>query len=119
MERQIHIWNALAVIVINLALAAFAWGRARQGLPPARPMRILQGIAHALLLLQVLLGIGLLFRGSMVSPVHPLLGILALLALLLPVIVPALRANRPLAAAVVPTAVTILAVLAYGIGGMR
>lgn len=119
METQIHIWNGLLVIVLNLGLAAVAWGRVRQGLAPAPAMRAVQGIAHALLTLQVLIGIGLLARGQAITPVHPLVGILALLSLLLPVAVPSLRANRPLAAAVVPTAVTLLALLAYGIGEMR
>jgi hypothetical protein len=119
METQIHIWNGLLVIVLNLGLAAVAWARARQGQAPTRALWAVQGIAHLLLTVQVLLGVGLLARGQTITAVHPLLGILALLSLLLPLVVPTLRDNRPLAAAVVPTTVTILALLAYGVGEFR
>jgi hypothetical protein len=81
--------------------------------------RAVQGVAHLLLTVQVLLGVGLLVRGSAINILHPLLGILALLALFLPMVVPALRANRPLAAAVVPTTVLVLALLTYAIAEMR
>jgi len=66
---------------------------------PPPVMRALQGVAHLSLTLQVLIGIGMLARGQVITPIHPILGILALLSLLLPVAVPALKANRPLAAA--------------------
>jgi hypothetical protein len=119
MELQIHIWNGLLVIVLNLALAVVGWMRARSGQRPPSALRAVQGIAHLLLLVQVLLGVGMLAQGRMITPIHPLLGILALLSLLLPLVVPTLRANRALAAAVVPTIVTVLALLAYGVGEMR
>jgi hypothetical protein len=119
MEQQIHMWNGLLVIVLNLGLAIVAWVRARQQLAPTPAMRAVQGGAHLLLTLQVLLGIGLLVRGSAITIVHPLLGILALLALFQPMLVPALRANRPLAAAVVPTTVLVLALVTYALGELR
>jgi hypothetical protein len=119
LELQIHIWNGLLVIVLNLALAAFGWMRARSGKRPPPAARAAQGVAHLLLLAQVLLGVGMLARGGSITPIHPLLGILALLSLLLPLVVPTLRANRALSAAVVPTVVAVLALLAYGVGEMR
>lgn len=119
MELVLHIYNGMLVILLNLVLAVAAWLRARRGQSPPPLLRALQGVAHLLLTVQVLLGIGMLARGARISWIHPVLGILALLALLLPVVVPALKANRPLAAAVVPTVITILATLAYGVGEMR
>ena len=116
MEAQIHLWNGLLVIVLNLVLAVVGWMRARQRLAPLPVQRAVQGVAHLLLTFQVLLGVGLLARGRTIAVIHPLLGIVTLLALLLPVLVPTLRANRPLAAAVVPTVVVILALLTYAIG---
>ena len=119
MEQQIHMWTGLLVIVLNLALAVIGWVRARRQLPPVPATRAVQRIAHLLLTVQVLLGVGLLVRGSAITILHPLLGILALLALFLPMVVPALRANRSLAAAVVPTTVLVLAFLTYAIAEMR
>jgi hypothetical protein len=117
-ELQLHIYNGIFLILLSLVLAALGWLRARRGQMPPPVMRALQGVAHLSLTIQVLLGVGMLARGAIITPIHPLLGILALLSLLLPVFVPALKTNRPLAAAVVPTAVTVLALLAYGIGEM-
>jgi hypothetical protein len=121
LELQLHIYNGIFLILLSLVLAALGWLRARRGQSPPPVIRALQGVAHLSLTLQVLLGIGMLARGQVITPIHPILGILALLSLLLPVAVPALKTNRPLAAAVVPTAVTVLALLAYGVGemGMR
>jgi heme A synthase len=118
MELMLHIYNGILVILLSLVLAVAAWVRVRRGQPTPPLLRALQGVAHLLLTVQVLLGVGMLARGARIAWVHPVLGILALLSLLLPVVVPALKANRPLAAAVVPTVVTILATLAYGIGEM-
>lgn len=118
MELQLHIWNGLAVIVLSLVLAALGWLRARQGQAPPSWARALQGVAHLLLTVQVLIGVGMLARGAGITWVHPVLGILALLSLLLPLVVPQLKANRALAAATVPTIVTVLSLLAYGVGEM-
>ena len=117
-ELQIHIWNGLAVIVLSLLLSVVAWLRLRQNQMPAPWFRALQGVAHLLLTVQVLLGIGLLVQRRPMHWLHPILGILALLSLLLPLAVPQLKANKALAAAVVPTCVTLLALAAYAVGEM-
>lgn len=119
METQIHWINGLLVIVLNLGLAVVAWVRVRQDQPPTTVMRAVQGVAHLLLTLQVLLGVGLLLRGRVIPLIHPFLGILALVVLFLPMFMPDLRANRALSAAVVPTAVVVFALLAFAVGEMR
>jgi hypothetical protein len=120
-ESILHRWIGTALILLSLALAALAWSRVRRGTPPPPLLRALQGVGHLLLTVQVLLGVGMLARGVRIAWIHPILGILALLSLLLPIALPQLKQNRALAAAVVPTAVTILATLAYAIGdaGLR
>jgi hypothetical protein len=117
-ELQLHIWNGLAVILLSVVLAALGWLRVRQGQLPPPWARALQGVAHLLLTVQVLIGVGLLARGARITWVHPILGILALLSLLLPLVVPQLKANRALAAATVPTVVTVLSLTAYAVGEM-
>lgn len=105
----------MLIIAINVLLALIAWIRVAQRQRPITSLRPIQGIAHALLLLQVLLGIGLLARGQQINLIHPLMGIVTLLSLFVSLI-PSLRLNRALLAAVVPTVVAILALITYALG---
>ena len=118
---MIHATLGLVVIVAYLALAVIGWLRLRRNEPPTPALRAAQGVAHLLLTLQVLVGIGLVARGGLatITILHPIIGLLALAALFLPLLAPALRRDRARAFAIVPTVVLVLTLVNYAIGEMR
>jgi hypothetical protein len=119
MEQQLHMTNGVIVLVAYVVLAIVGWVRYRQGAAPVPLTRALQGVAHLLLAVQVLLGLGLIARLGLWRLVHPYLALLTLLLLFLPLLVPGLRQNRALAAAVTPTAVAVMVLITYAAAEMK
>ena len=111
----IHGMLGQALVVIYLLIALGSYVRRQQG---GLPMWVL-GIAHTLLVLQVILGVILYIRAPQsISWVHPLSGIVALLALGLTTPLRR-RMGRGEANALSALAVVLFAAIAVGIAEMR
>jgi hypothetical protein len=83
--RELHALNAVVVIVANVLAAGWGFVYLRRGRTPGRLYAHLLALAQALVVAQVALGL-LLLAGDTVSPgnLHPLYGVLALVAVLSP-----------------------------------
>ncbi len=123
MTPEMHATLGLAVLLVNLVVGVWAMLQARRGALPTGALRLVVLLAGVLLVVQVLVGADLWFRGGRPAPspwaeIHVLLPVLALNQFVVFLVLrrPGALQTRRYGTAALSTA--FVALLSYGIGQM-